>query len=276
MKREITSSAKRSETPGRSDTSLVPAVEQAARILLFFTKSESGKANLTEICRVLNIYKSRGHAILKTLAAYGLIERDEATKRYSLGPALITLSHHLLRHLNIREKALPHLEALAVETRGTALLGITAGDYLIVAAKKNGISHLGITIETGHRFHLSAGAHGKAIVTFLPEEERARILKRKRLYFHGSPDRLDRKRLNEEMATCRERGYALDMGDLQPGIHAASSPVFDGNNQIVGALIAVGTFPEGKARTIGEKTRAAAMALSRAMGASIAIGGTYA
>ena len=274
MKKDITSSAKRSETPRRRDTSLVPAVEQASRILLYFTRSESGTANLTEICQALGIYKSRGHAILKTLAAYGLIERDEATKRYSLGPALITLSQHLLRHLDIRGKALPHLEALAAETRGTALLGIIAGNHLIVAAKKDSNSHLGITIETGHRFHLTAGAHGKAIVTFLPEDERAQILKRKRLYFHGNPDQLDRRRLNEEMLSCRKKGYALDMGDLQPGIHAASSPVFDGNNQIVGTLIAVGTFSEEKARTIGEKTRAAAMAVSRAMGASITIGGT--
>ncbi len=271
-----TSSAKQPEMENQRDSSLVPAVEQAARILLYFTRNESGTANLTEICHALGIYKSRGHTILKTLAAYGLIERDEATKRYSLGPALITLSHHLLRHLDIRKKALPYLETLAVETRGTALLGIIAGDYLIVAAKKDGDSHLGITIATGHRFHLTAGAHGKAIVAFLPEDERARILKRRQLYFHGSPDCLDRRRLNHEMKLCRESGYALDMGDLQPGIHAAASPVFSGNGRIVGALIAVGTFSEEEAQDIGEKTRAAAMALSGAMGAPITIGGTNA
>ncbi len=276
MKMVNTSSGRQPEKEGNKSAALVPAVEQAARILLYFTRNESGTANLTEICQALGIYKSRGHAILKTLAAYGLIERNEATKRYSLGPTLITLSHHLLRHLDIREKALPYLEALAAETRGTALLGIIAGDYLIVAAKKDVNSHLGITIAFGHRFRLTAGAHGKAIVAFLPEEERARILKRKKLYFHGSPERLDRHRLNEEIAICLEKGYALDMGDLQPGIHAAASPVFGGNGQIVGALIAVGTFPEEEARAIGEKTRSAAMALSRAMGAPITIGGTSA
>ena len=92
---------------GGNTRTKVPAVEHAAKILLFFANHDVGKANLTEICQALGLYKSRGHAILKTMAEYGLIDRDEATKRYSLGPALVLLSRKFLKHLDIREKALP-------------------------------------------------------------------------------------------------------------------------------------------------------------------------
>ena len=248
-------------------SSLVPAVEQAARILLFFSKNDRGQANLTEICQALGIYKSRGHAILKTLAAYGLIERNEATKRYRLGPAVLTLSRSLLQHLDLRAVALPHLETLARETGCTALVGIVSEEHFIVIAKRDGGTPLGITIEVGHRFHLTAGAHGKAIVAFLPEEERAKILKRKNLYFYGNPENYQKSRLTKEINVCRSRGYALDMGDLQPGIHAAAAPVLTVGNRVAGAVIAVGTFPKEAAPTIGEKVRKAAQAISRAMGA---------
>jgi len=124
------------------DTQTVPAVAHAARILLYFANNDVGKANLTEICQSLGLYKSRGYAILKTLTEYGFTERDEATKRYSLGPTLLQLSRKFLKHLDIREKALPHLEMLAGETKCTALLGIISDEFLVVIAKKDGNAHL--------------------------------------------------------------------------------------------------------------------------------------
>jgi len=248
---------------------LVPAVEHAARILLYFSKNNRGQANLTEICQALGIYKSRGHAILKTLAAYGFIERNDATKHYSLGPAVLTLSRSLLQHLDLRAIALPHLETLARETGCTALVGIVSEEHFIVIAKRDGGTPLGITIEVGHQFPLTAGAHGKALVAFLPEGERAKILKRKSLYFYGNPENYQKSRLTKELGTCRSQGYALDMGDLQPGIHAAAAPVFTVGDRVTGAVIAVGTFPKKAAPLIGAKVRDAAQTISRAMGAEL-------
>jgi DNA-binding IclR family transcriptional regulator len=247
----------------------VPAVEHAARILRYFTTHDAGSANLTEICQALGLYKSRGHAILKTMAEYGLIERDEATKRYSLGPALVPLSRKFLKHLDIREKALPFLETLAHETGGTALLGITSEEHLIVIAKRDGDTRLGITIEIGHRFHVTAGAHGKAIVSFLSDEMYKKIMKGKSLYFYGNAENYDQERLLKEMEACRKNGYALDIGDLQSGIHAAAAPVFAGKGNTTGAMIVIGTFPKKKAPAIGKKVREAAGKLSTAMGASM-------
>ena len=254
---------------GGNTRTKVPAVEHAAKILLFFANHDVGKANLTEICQALGLYKSRGHAILKTMAEYGLIDRDEATKRYSLGPTLVLLSRKFLKHLDIREKALPSLETLARKTGCTALLGMISEEHLIVIAKRDGDTHLGITIEVGHQFHITAGAHGKAIVSFLPGEAHKRIMKRKSLYFYGNSENYDRERLAKEINACRENGYALDMGALQPGIHAAAAPVFAGRDNITGALIVIGTFPKETAPAIGERVREAAGKVSTAMGASV-------
>lgn len=248
---------------------LVPSVEHAARILAFLGKHHSPKVSLTEICTALGIYKSRGHTILKTLVAYGLVERDEETKRYSLGPDLIYLARQTLKNLDIREKATPYLRKLSKETGCTALLGITSMDNLIVVAKEDGNSHIGITIEMGHRFHLTAGAHGKAIVSFLTEEERRKILKRKKLFFYGNPENYDREQFVKEMEACRINGYALDMGDLQTGIHAVAAPVFAGKGTVTGVILVIGTFQGKAAHLYGLKTREAAVGLSQAMGADM-------
>ncbi len=251
------------------ESSLVPAVGHAARILAFLGKHPSPKATLTEICTALGIYKSRGHAILKTLVTYGLVERDEETKRYSLGPNLIYLGRQVLKNLDIREKAMPFLRKLSEETGCTALLGIISRDHLIVVAKEDGNSHIGITIEMGHRFHLTAGAHGKAVVSFLTDVERKKILARKRLYFHGNPDNLDRKRLLDEIAFCQKQGYAVDMGDLQEGIRAVAAPVFSGKGTVTGVILVIGTFQGNTVQLYGPKACEAAFGLSQAMGADM-------
>ena len=50
-------------------SSLVPAVEQASRILMALAQNRSSKMTLTEICGVVGIHKSKGYSILKHIAA---------------------------------------------------------------------------------------------------------------------------------------------------------------------------------------------------------------
>jgi DNA-binding IclR family transcriptional regulator len=53
---------------------------------------------------------------------------------------------------------------------------------------------------------------GKAIVVFLSETEREKILFRKNLYFYGDPSRMDKERLLKEIEQCRKRGFAEEIG----------------------------------------------------------------
>ena len=105
-------------------TGLVPAVDQASRILLCLAKSPSMKVNLTDICKSVGIHKSKGYSILKTLKKYGLVQKDPAGKTYSLGVGLVSLSRRVLDNLNYSEVAVPVLEMLAKKTHSTALFGL--------------------------------------------------------------------------------------------------------------------------------------------------------
>src|SRR4030043_2447687 len=97
----------------------VPAVEQASRVLLCLGESPNFKMRHTEIYNQIEIHKSKGHSILNTLKQFGLVEKDPQTKTYSLGPALLFLSRHVLDNLYYPEVVTPFLETLAKETGGT-------------------------------------------------------------------------------------------------------------------------------------------------------------
>lgn len=249
---------------------IVPAVEQASRVLLCLGKRTNFKMRLTDICKQVGIHKSKGHSILNTLQQYGFVEKDHQAKTYSLGPALVFLSRHVLDNLHYPEIVAPFLDALAKETNGTALFGLIYGEHLLVVGKREGNQNIGFTIRLGHRFHITLGAHGKAIVAFMPEADREKILTKKRVFFHGLDiSRLNMKRLREELSKCRQLGYAQDVGEVTQGVNFLSAPVFGLQEKIVGCIILIGTFSESLFEKYGPKTAEVARQISYKLGADI-------
>jgi DNA-binding IclR family transcriptional regulator len=247
----------------------VPAVEQASRVLLCLGESPNFKMKLTEICQQVGIHKSKGHSILNTLKRFGFVEKDFQTKTYSLGPGLIFLSRNVLDNLRYPEIVAPFLENLAKETGGTALFGLINGDHLFVVAKHEGNQNVWFA-RLGHRFHFTLGAHGKAIVAFMPEADREKILAKKRVYFHGlDASRLNMKRLREELNKCRQLGYAQDVGEVTTGVNFVSAPVFGVQEKIIGCIILIGTFAESLIKKYGPKTADVAKQVSYKLGADI-------
>jgi DNA-binding IclR family transcriptional regulator len=247
----------------------VPAVEQASRVLLCLGESPNFKMRLTEICKQVGIHKSKGHSILNTLKQFGFIEKDLQAKTYSLGPGLIFLSRNVLDNLRYPEIAAPFLENLAKQTSGTALFGLINGEHLFVVAKYEGNQNVWFA-RLGHRFHITLGAHGKAIVAFMPEAEREKILTRKRVYFYGTEtSRLDMKRLRDELKKCRQLGYAQDIGEITTGVNFVSAPVFGVQEKIIGCIILIGTFGNSLIQKYGPKTVDVAKGVSYKLGANV-------
>ncbi len=223
---------------------LVPAVEQAALIMAALARHNPGRMTLTEICRAVGIHISKGFSILNTLQRFALVQKDPASKTYSLGMGLIFLSQKVLDNLDLRRIAEPFLHRLASGTGSTAFLGLIADDHFYVAAKDQGGQVVAVTFRLGHRFPVFWGAHGKAILASLPEEERRAMLASGKLRFRDCTSGCDSDNLEQELASCRENGYAVDPGESKIGIRAVAACVFGPTAKLIGALVVIGTFSE--------------------------------
>lgn len=246
---------------------IVPAVEQASRILICLGESSNSKMSVTDICRQVGIHKSKGYSILHTLMKYGFTEKDQQTKTYSLGPSLLFLSRNFLDGLYYPDVVAPFTESLARDTGGTAMFGLISDSHVFVLNQREGNGNIGFRLRIGQRFHITLGAHGKAIVAFLPEAERKAILSRKKLYFHGDPSRVEMKRLEEEFARCRESGFACDIGEVTPGVTVISAPVFGLREKLIGCVGLIGFYPKRKIEEYGSKVASVAKQISHKLGA---------
>jgi len=250
-------------------TGFVPAVAQASQILLSLAKNPSPKVNLTDICKSVNIYKSKGYAILNTLQKYGFVQKDAEEKTYSLGLGLVSLSRKVLDNVNYNEIAAPILETLARKTHSTALFGIIDNTNVFIVARQEADQDISVTIRQGYRFHITHGAHGKAITAFMPEGEREKLLKQRKLFFYGDTSKFDRNRLQTELAQCRNSGYAVDMGELNSGINAIAAPVFDSQEHLIGSMIIMGTFQKSFVDKYGPIVAESARQCSTMLGADV-------
>lgn len=234
-------------------TNTVPAVDQAAKVLINMAKSQETALRLTDIYREADITASKAFSILATLNKYGFIEKDPQTKTYSLGLGLLFLARQVLDRLDIKEMVTPFVEELSKQTKKTVFFCLHNEEHVFVVAKREGDPFMDISIKLGHRFPMTFGALGKAIVSFVSETEREKILSQEKLYFYGDPSRMDKDRLIEEIDQCRKRGFAEERGDIRPGIHAVSAPVVGPGEKVIGCLTLIGTFAESLAEKYGRE-----------------------
>lgn len=271
MKESEDSKPKPDKTGKPGYNQLVPAVQQASKILFCLAKNAHSRLSLTEISQDVGIHKSKAYSILNTLMEPGLVVKSHGAKTYALGPALLYLSRSILDNMDLKEAASPYLHELAEATQSTALLGVISSRRLFIVAKYEASGDIGVTIRVGQRYPLTWGAHGKAIVAVLPAEERERVFAQGNLQFYGRNGMhgMDQKELQLELETCRELGYAKDLGGVQSGINAVSSPVFGSSSVPIGCLIVVGTFPAAEADPFGARAAETSRKISAFLGPTI-------
>jgi DNA-binding IclR family transcriptional regulator len=101
----------------------------------------------------------------------------------------------------------------------------------------------------------------------MSDAERKKLLSKKNLYFYGDSINLDMARLQDDIVKCRETGFAVDVGEVTPGIDAIGSPVFGVDGNIIAVITVIGTFPEEMIEEYGQNTALIAKQVSSKLGA---------
>ncbi len=243
-----------------------PAVEQAAKVLFCLAGSGSPSMTLLDICADVGLAKSKAFSILEGLQRHGLVQRNPEGKGYALGTGLVFLARKVLDDITPARLAAPFLKDLADKAKSTAVFGLRVDRNVFVAAKDEDTCGVSVTMRVGHHLPLTYGAHGKAMVAFMPEKEREALLKGKDLYFYGEPARFDRARLDQEIARCRKSGFAEDLGEATQGLNVVAAPVRSGSGVPIGYIEVLMLFSPGSAHALGPAVAEAARNLSRQLG----------
>jgi DNA-binding IclR family transcriptional regulator len=241
MPKAVTNRRNSKKTAGKEDSFeyIVPAVDRAARILALL-KAEARGMTIAEIAEASGWHKSSVHKILVTLNHHKLLDRNEATKQYSLGIALIGYGQYVLNNLDIAYAAKSFLKELADSTGETANYSLVRGTQIVLVDSVESRTDLRVVPPVGTINPITIKSSGTAILAHLPEAEAEKIIQAEGLPAFTKNSITDLPALRRELAAIRKRGYATDVEEFRNGISAISAPVFNPSGAAIGTLSLVG------------------------------------
>lgn len=224
---------------------------------------------VTEICRVLGFSKGTVHRILTELVLSGYVLKNEDSRRYRLSLRILRLSNQILESLELRRLARQEMQTLADLTKETihlVWLELYDGIYIDKIETPHSI---GLLSKIGVRIYLHCTAAGKAVLAFLDDEERKRIL-----WHVGLPKRTPAtittpENLAVEINRIRHNCFALDNEENKEGVVCIGAPILQANGKPVAAISVSGPsfrFNAGHALSFGPMVREAAIRISRKLG----------
>lgn len=208
----------------------IEAVGRALQVLKYLQGTPKG-ATPTMIAAGTHLNRTTVMRILVTLSEHGFVTWDPPSGCYSLGPAALELSASYLSTTDLPSMALPEMVRLRDATGETVSLYIRDDIYRICVQRVESLQALRQVIHLGERLPLHLGASGKVLLAALEEERREALLDRCPL---AAPEA--RHRLRREIQETTARGYAISIGEREPGVSAVAAPVCQRSGATVAAL----------------------------------------
>lgn len=218
--------------PRTEDGSGVKAVETTLSIVDLLHDRE--RASLEELADALDVGTSTVHRHLVTLRERGYVVAEGG--RYRLGTRFLTHGGRLRTQLPSHGFVERKVRELSEETGERAQFMVEEGGervYVFIQSGRNGVR---ADAEIGKRGPLHASAAGKAILAHLPEERADRILSERLGRALTENTITDRDRIESELETVRERGYAVNDEESTAGLRAVGVPVRYDDGRPLGAM----------------------------------------
>ena len=203
----------------------VRSVRRAIRILEAFREGSSH--TVTELARSLKLPKSSVYELVSTLAAEGLVTKEDSTSRYRLGLRLVELARTADHDLEVRQVARPLLEKLRDRLNETVQLTILDGGEILYVDGCESSRQLRTFFQSGDRAPLHCTALGKAILANLPPGEKERYLRRKGLRAFTPGTLTDPAALRRELDRTAARGYSVDDMEHEEDVRCVGAPIRD-------------------------------------------------
>lgn len=225
-------------SPISVERSGIQSVDRALQILDVIAEF-GGEASLSSIAERSGLNISTCHHLIATLANRGYVSQAAGTRSYSLGSRILHLSAACLRHVDLPRLAQRYIDRINERTGEAAQLAVMQGTDLVGLLRREARHAVRVDVGLGSKFNAAhATASGKAILAWLPDTERDRILADKGLTAFTPKTITDPQTLIEELRLVRRTGFSVDRQEFQQGVLCIGAAVRDHAGAVVGAISA--------------------------------------
>lgn len=203
----------------------VRTLERGLDILALFIESEGKGKTMTEISQLIGLHPSTTSRLLGALEKHNFVSRGSENRQYVLGSKLLQIADTAATNTSLSTASLPMMRELHSEFNESVSLYVAKGDMRVVLERIDSTQPLRLSVTPGEVFAITRGATGKVLLTWMPKEERNKILS-------ISGDRIE----IDEFERIKMRGYAVSANERVQGVYAVGAPIFNSRGEILGAL----------------------------------------
>ncbi|MEI2387007.1 IclR family transcriptional regulator [Breoghania sp. JC706] len=214
------------------------SVARAFAILDLFSES---RPHLTagDVARALSLNNVTAHRFLHSLEAVGaLVPVSRGT--YRLGHLFVDLARRVTSHQALAETAQPVLDWVAETLNESAMASVFEGGSVVCLATTKPKRHLFVDLRPGMRLEAHCTSQGKIWLASLDDKTLARVLDQMPLKGLTGRTITERPRLEREIATVREQGYAINDGEREEGLRTIAVPVLGRDGRMITGLSVYG------------------------------------
>ena len=215
------------------------SIHRAIKLLKLFGTRQS-EWTLTELVQESELNKTTVFRILGALEAEGLLERTERNN-YQLGTEIVALGSWAIENNSLVSIAKPALTELVgrVNERTTLEQPIQNSDGSwsmlgLLAIRSN--HRITVSQVYGSRLPIHATSTGKVYLAHLPPSRQQKILEQTPIQTYTDETKTSIEELKAEFSRIQEQGFAFALGELEDGLFATGSPLFNHLNEPVAAI----------------------------------------
>lgn len=211
------------------------AAQKVCRILKILSTPQP--LRLTDIAAGSGVNKATALRLLEEMIEEGFVNRDQTSKRYTLGNEAVTLGLAMHGRDHIRERARSAMLRLADICGDTVLLSTRSGCEAVCIDREFGSFPIRANyLDLGMRRPLGVGAGSLALLAWLPDEEINTVLDLNQELVAKRYPRITTALLKDEIVRSRERGYAKLLEVVVAQMGGLGVPVFGSDGRPLAAL----------------------------------------
>ena len=217
--------------------SRVQSLDRALDILEALAAA-GGEISLSELANHVGLHVSTVHRLLTVLVSRGYARQNAPSGRYALGPQLLKLASSAVGtgQFDLRHEARSVLQELADTTGETTNLVVLIDQQVVYVDQVASRHTVRMFTQIGTRVPIYCTGAGKALLAFCGIIEIEAYLSQE-CFEPRTPNTItSAAALRDELCCIHERGYAFDIGEMEPDVHCVAAPVFDHTGTAVASI----------------------------------------
>jgi len=246
----------------------VRSLTRALNLLRHLAASGDGMS-LTELSDAANLPPSTTHRLLTTLESERFVRPEPQGGLWRIGVAAFFVGSAFARSRDKLTLARPYLRRLMELSGETANLFVESDGEAICIGQIESRHAMRAITGVGGRVLLHSSGAGKALLAHMESARRQRMLGTIALPRETQRTITDRARLDAELESVRDLGYAVDDEEHALGLRCVAAPVFDEFGRAVAAISVSGPsarIPAERIASLGRMVAQAALEATRDYG----------